>query len=98
MDEIKLAMLGNRDAQEKLTRKGIMIPCQCGGEAAIRVEKVPDEKYEWYHAEIICKACLMKISRMEPGEAWAKERVIKDWNRRAPLLSAEELETINGKL
>ena len=92
MDEIRRAMLGDRDAQERLTAKGIMIPCKCGGEAAIRVEKVPDEKYEWYCAEIVCKACLMKISRMEPGEAWAKERVIKDWNTCAPILSAEELE------
>ena len=31
MDDIKLAMLGNKEAAKRLTEKGVLVPCMCGG-------------------------------------------------------------------
>ena len=36
MDDIKLAMLGNKDAAKRLTDAGVLLPCwRCGGQAEI---------------------------------------------------------------
>ena len=37
MDEIRRALLGDRAAQERLTERGVLLPCHCGGEMEIMV-------------------------------------------------------------
>lgn len=37
MNDIKLAMLGNREAAKRLTDAGLLVPCpMCGGEVRLR--------------------------------------------------------------
>ena len=31
MDDIKLAMLGSKEAAKRLTDAGVLVPCMCGG-------------------------------------------------------------------
>lgn len=36
MDDLtRRAMLGDREAQEELTKQGKLLPCQCGGAAVV---------------------------------------------------------------
>lgn len=35
MDDIKLALLGDHEAAKRLTEKGVLVPCACGGEAFV---------------------------------------------------------------
>ena len=30
MDDIKLALLGNKEAAKRLTEAGVLLPCMCG--------------------------------------------------------------------
>ena len=37
MDDIKLAMLGSKEAARRLTDAGVLVPCpRCGGKAELR--------------------------------------------------------------
>lgn len=87
MDDIKLAMLGNKEAAKRLTEKGVLVPCMwCG--------KTPTEddlyygwgKYRFFHD---CK----KAGPMRVG---GKTRfdVCLAWNTRAPILSESEMEKL----
>ncbi len=56
MNDIKLAMLGSKEAAKRLTEAGVLVPCpMCG-----------------------------------------KTGVLHSWNTRAPILSAEEMEMLEG--
>ena len=84
MDDIKLALLGDKAAQERMTEKGELLPCPfCGGEArVIGVGK-------WRYA--VCKKCTIEGPvKMDIDEARLA------WNTRAPILSAEEMEMLEG--
>ena len=35
MDDIKLALLGNKEAAKRLTDAGVLLPCMCGGKAGM---------------------------------------------------------------
>lgn len=36
VDDIKLALLGNKEAAKRLTEAGVLVPCPfCGGEAEV---------------------------------------------------------------
>lgn len=90
---VKLALLGDRDAQEQLTAVGVLIPCpKCGG---------PGVVYE-YHGEDWGQPYTAKCRKNDcfwiGKDFMTKKQAIRDWNTRAPLLSAEELEAIDGKL
>lgn len=80
MDDIKLALLGDKAAQERLTERGELLPCPfCGGEA--RVVGVG----KWRYA--VCKKCTIEGPvKMDIDEARLA------WNTRAPILTPEELE------
>lgn len=77
---IKLALLGDKAAQERLTKRVELLPCPwCGGEA--RVVGVG----KWRYA--VCKKCTIEGPvKMDIDEA------LLAWNTRAPILTPEELE------
>lgn len=92
MDDKMLALLGDRSAQEQITERGELLPCQCGGNAELVFQKRGSllfYKYDLYTVE--CKKCRM-ISNVYIGNKMA----IRNWNTRAPILSAEELEMLEG--
>lgn len=85
MDDIKLALLGDKAAQERMTERGELLPCPwCGGEARmVGVGK-------WRYA--VCKKCTIE----GPVKRDIDEARLA-WNTRAPILSAEEMEMLDGK-
>lgn len=87
LDDVTLALLGDRPAQERITARGEILPCPW-------CKKVPGEydlffryaKYSLYHD---CKkAGPMRV------EGRTRKEVYLNWNTRMPILSAEELERL----
>ena len=92
MDDKILALLGDRAAQERITERGELLPCQCGGNAELVFQKRGSllfYKYDLYTVE--CKKCGM-VSNVYIGN----ETAIRNWNTRAPILSVKELEGLKS--
>lgn len=84
MDDKIRALLGDHEASKRLTDAGVMVPCPwCGGEARmVGVGK-------WRYA--VCKKCTIEGPvKMDIDEARLA------WNTRAPILSSEEMEMLEG--
>lgn len=82
MDDVRLALLGDKSAQERLTERGEMLPCpKCKNVGTLHSVN----GYKSIYAS--CRRCGM----MTRGFKTASE-AIKDWNTRAPILTPEELE------
>lgn len=91
MDDKTLALLGDREAQERITDRGELLPCPfCGGVPML------ESTYIGFDYRCMTDDCR--------GESyWAggdegdiltygtKYQARKAWNTRAPILSAEEL-------
>ena len=92
MDDIKLALLGNKEAAKRLTDAGVLLECKrCGSE---------NVDYGEYDGILVgldyvrCRNCgLIEQGVVSPEEFSAR----LEWNTRAPILSAEEMEMLNGK-
>ena len=88
MDDIKLAMLGNKDAAKRLTDAGVLVPCPfCGGEAMVEYDTIEPFGYV-----VFCGDCGVMTTTSEDEQV---ARCI--WNTRAPILSSEEMEILHGK-
>ena len=80
MDDIKLAMLGNRDAAKRLTDAEVLLPCPwCGRGPDVEYDTM--EPFEW---TVICPECGVYHSCCD-----TEEQARLAWNTRAPILSAE---------
>ena len=86
MDDIKLALLGDKEAAKRLTDAGVLVPCCCGREAHIKKrDKI-----------ISYKVCCESISCGNETMWWPDEgTAIRVWNTRAPILSSKEMEMLN---
>ena len=85
IEDVRAALLGDHEAARRLTEAGVLLPCaHCGG-----------------HAVVQCKQCGIRTvtHRQLPMERWqdVDRAAIEEWNTRAPILSAEEMEKIYGK-
>ena len=93
LDDIKRALLGDKEAAKRLTERYELLPCPCcGGQA--RCFGGPSIAY------VRCKSCGLEICRMDAdGEdiisqicaVAPKYEARLAWNTRAPILSAEEM-------
>ena len=106
MDEIRRALLGDKEAAKRLTEKGVLLPCpMCGGE--VRLRRV-SSSYTTSPTTIMDKwtvecpngcvrnnVCESKIFQDEKGKVIIKNNGADEarlaWNTRAPILSAEEM-------
>lgn len=87
MDDIKLAMLGNKDAAKRLTDAGVLLPCaHCRGRA-ILIEGTFQAPGKY---GVVCGECFCATT-------WCvtKEDAIGRWNTRAPILSGSEREMLD---
>ena len=88
LDDKTLALLGDREAAERLTAAGLLLPCwRCGGQARI------DDWVCGYEngTTIECTACHAVVCEgVEGGDGW-HERAVKAWNTRAPVLTPNQL-------
>ena len=87
MDDKTLALLGDSAAQERITERGELLPCHCGGKMEIMDPKGISE----YPADIYYRPRCKECFAVGAAGRTAKQ-AIKFWNTRAPILSAEELE------
>ena len=90
------ALLGDREAQEECTRRGIVLPCPCGGHARFVQEDTYDTYFHSSKVYIVCEECgcfsamslygndgtLNPNEYTKEGEDKAKERSLKLWNTR----------------
>lgn len=134
MDDIRLALLGDKAAQERLTERGELLPCaHCKGNGKVSFKdyrfigkNFKGDRKIVYRVQIICNKCRSRGKPIftEPlinpnpyitkwGNCYYKqsdvcadetkrfsiyvESAIREWNTRAPILSAEEMEMLNGK-
>ena len=85
MDDIELALLGNKDAAKRLTEAGIAIPCPfCAHRIISRCE------YNGLYA-YTCSSCGTS-GDIEIGH----RKALLSWNTRAPILSSREMEMLEG--
>lgn len=85
LDDVTLALLGDRAAQERITARGELLPCgHCGGK---EIMEAYDAGRVWYFCySDTCDAI------GPSGSSETEARLA--WNTRAPILSAEELERL----
>lgn len=89
MDDIKLALLGNKEASKRLTDAGVLAPCPWCSNTPTEDDLIGRlQGYTIYHQ---CK-------QVGPMRVNAKTRykVCLAWNTRAPILNAEEMEMMEG--
>lgn len=94
MDEIKRALLGDREAQKAVTKRGELLPCPyCGNQAFLFVQD---------GVRVLCGKCecqtivLADYKNLDGSTSNAIKRVIERWNTRPQILTAEELERLEG--
>ena len=86
MDDIKLAMLGSKEAAKRLTEVGVLLECPfCGGEAMVEYDTIEPFEYA-----VFCGDC-----GVMPATSEDEQLARLAWNTRAPALSAEELEELS---
>ena len=84
MDDIKLALQGDREAAKRLTEQGVLLPCPfCGGDTI-----TTNLLGTWWCRCTSCDA----TSSIRADEDAARLA----WNTRAQILSAEEMEMLEG--
>lgn len=89
MDEKTLALLGDRAAQERITERGELLSCpKCGWPG--EVYEYPGEDWEQPYTAKCKKNDCFWIGKDFP----TKKQAAKEWNTRAPILSAEEMEML----
>ena len=84
--EIRRALLGDRAAQERITERGVMLPCPfCGASA-------DDLTYFMgvHNSGFVCEKC----RATQDGYFETYDEALASWNYRAHILSAEELERL----
>ena len=86
MDDIKLAMLGSKEAAKRLTEAGVLLRCPFCGSAELGETNGTHTGY-W----VYCRRCTATGSN-----AYKAEAARLAWNTRAPILSSEEMEMLEG--
>ena len=85
MNDIRRALLGDHEAAKRLTDAGIAIPCPfCANRIISRCE------YNGLYA-YTCSSCGTS-GDIEIGH----RKALLSWNTRSPILSAEEMEMLEG--
>lgn len=88
MDEVRLALLGDKAAQERLTDSGVLVPCaHCGKQGYISVdpECEPDSMGRKWAYTVVCGTCCSTS-----GLCYSADMARLAWNTRAPILTPEE--------
>lgn len=87
MDDIKLALLGDKEAAKRLTEAEVLLPCPfCGGEGGL------DSEFPAGYFWVLCTGCGMQTEAFE-----TEPKASLAWNTRAPILSAEELQRLEAQ-
>lgn len=86
MDDIKLALLGDKEAAQRLTDAGVLLPCPGCGWSDTKICYVCGDHFG------MCKTC---------GWTGPFRNTDRDarlaWNTRAPILSAEKIKKLEAQ-
>lgn len=104
MNDIKLAMLGSKEAAKRLTDAGVLAPCaHCGNDDDYRIvmsfKKDKKKRFGEYYdvCTIYCECCTETVRQAGLGKDAAAKNASLMWNTRAPILSAEEIERLEAQ-
>lgn len=88
LTDAQLALLGDRAAQERITERGELLPCQCGGEVQIR---------GWFenHETPVYARCTQ--CGMHRGPHMTVKEAELDWNTRAPILTPNQIKKLEDE-
>ena len=89
MNDIKLALLGNKEAAKRLTDAGVLLPCgHCGGKAdyAKKKEDWLSVGFSTVGVQVYCTIC-----RVGTQYNKTENEARKEWNHRAPLLTPTQM-------
>ena len=79
MDDVELALLGSKEAAKRLTDAGVLVPCRCGGHAALECECLI-EHVGWGKSFLVywvrCPDCGAETKQYRE----ASESAIREWN------------------
>ena len=90
LSEIERALLGDREAQEAFTARGELLPCwRCGGKAEVETLNTGGKP-------IYAVVCERHYCGAYGAALHTKQKAIEEWNTRAPILSEEEMEILEG--
>ena len=85
---IKLAMLGNKEAAERLTDAGVLVPCwRCGGKAEVETLNTGGKP-------IYAVVCKKHYCGAYGAAHHTKQKAIEEWNHRPPLLTPTQMEAL----
>lgn len=85
MDLVKRALLGDDNAQWEITQRGELLPCPCCGNTRIALKHNGPYYYE-------CCDCGARSQESCFGTAYIQRL----WNTRPQILTAEEMERLEG--
>lgn len=91
-NDIRAALLGDKEAAKRLTKAGVLVPCgHCGNPAYISVfsECEPDSMGRKWAYTVVCDTCCATS-----GLCFSAEMARLAWNTRAPILSESELKAL----
>lgn len=84
------ALLGDHEAARRLTDAGVLLPCpMCGKKPELLTWR--NEKKRTNLFAVKCPKC-----RLQTRTYLRRKRALLAWNTRAPILSAEEMEMLEG--
>lgn len=85
MDDLtRRALLGDREAQDTLTKQGKLLPCQCGGKVVIDGAPYPTSGLLVRCLECDNRSTTMKTNVFNHGKV--KKSLVARWNTRPPLV------------
>ena len=90
LDDVTLALLGDREAQERITARGEPLPCwRCGGEAEVQEVRTGGKP-------VYAVSCKKHYCGAYGCAHPTKQYALAYWNTRAPILSSREMEMLEG--
>ena len=102
-NDVKRALLGDHEAAKRLTDAGVLVPC-CG-KMVVRAGTIAEHEYmdedapgyDWCatHYDAVCDATNGGCGG-HTGPCKSEYDARLAWNTRAPILSAEEMEMLEG--
>lgn len=88
MDDIKRALLGDKEAAKRLTDAGVLLPCwRCGGEAEL-------QEIHTGGKPVYAVSCKKHHCGAYGCAHQTKENAVAYWNTRAPILRESELKKL----
>lgn len=88
MDDIKRALLGDKEAAKRLTEAGVLLPCwRCGGEAEL-------QEIHTGGKPVYAVSCKKHHCGAYGCAHQTKKNAVAYWNTRAPILSESELKNL----